>query len=588
MKKNTKEESNLINIEETQKYISNLYGVKPLYPGSDGYDQKETARQVGILCSTMEKIGLKNFGLLRDKFSIPPPKNQENNVRMIKDSMEAIVYKVKNGIENGAFSKETIASQFSDREFLCVEGTLLNLESILGEMSIGYKTIYDLFDYQKENMIEQIILENLMSQTRDSQGYGTTFTELYLSPGSEIHNVLSLKNAVADIYNLSKTTKEKDRYIVDIGAQSRGILIKTLSDKFYTKEFGENLIDGIVNTLSRSLPYYKEGMDKNKHATSIMDALERFGITSQSGLISNATFFKYNNYQPEIKENLFEIIKDVVMLKLNEKGSIRHPRIDTIKVRLIMESSMDDMSAQNMITKDAINYAKDLKLMKYAFEYIIPKDTKLNAQEFDNISEPLEYCLKNKIDIDFQKEKDNKLDSLIKKYLGESDNQKKEDTAKEYKCIQNIGLDKNVELIGMDSDFGKFLSRKDAPKLLKDFQNVYNHKLNDLIDYRKCDLKFIEECIKAIDKSESKKFTDLSFKQKFSRGIKQVANAVLCIPNMDMEKQLDRGSSVFNKIKPDLEKINFKGINLEDNRKINNSFINIVNNRLKKEDLKGR
>jgi len=121
---------------------------------------------------------------------------------------------------------------------------------------------------------------------------------------------------------------------------------------------------------------------KNKYAEAVMDTLEGFGINSVE-LTSSPTFFKYDNYEPKIKQNLQAIIKDATILKLNEKGLVDNSEIDKIKVRLTMESSMDDMSTQNIITKDA-------------FGYTIKEGMQLNSEKFGG-SHPLEYCVKNDI-----------------------------------------------------------------------------------------------------------------------------------------------------------------------------------------------
>jgi hypothetical protein len=54
-------------------------------------------------------------------------------LNLIKETIKSIVYQA----ENGSMPKENIANKFGDRDFVCKDGTLTNLQGILSEMTLG-------------------------------------------------------------------------------------------------------------------------------------------------------------------------------------------------------------------------------------------------------------------------------------------------------------------------------------------------------------------------------------------------------------------------------------------------------------------
>lgn len=83
----------------------------------------------------MEAIGFTKFPGLMAKFKNAPHKEEDiEMLTSIKQSMENMVYLTETS--NG-MSKKELAAQYNDRDFICEEGTLTNLQGIMAGMSLG-------------------------------------------------------------------------------------------------------------------------------------------------------------------------------------------------------------------------------------------------------------------------------------------------------------------------------------------------------------------------------------------------------------------------------------------------------------------
>lgn len=540
---------------KVQENMQSFYGQSPKYLSESGNNFEAVKDQVEKMCLEMEAIGLKNFGSLRSKFEVKPNKSDMPMLNLIKESMEAIVYQTK----NGTLSKEDVVNKFSDRDFICKDGTLTNLQTILSEMTLGQQGIEAFVVEQKDAMVTQMITE--MYRQGEFKEYPTVFR---LYKPMEIHNITSLKNAVAPQYGLLSKSKSEDRYIREVKGSSKQKMLDSLFDKFNTPEVAETFIDSIAMNMSSNIPYFETGMDPNAYSNTLIESVKNLGIGKH---LEHGSLMNYDGYMAQdIKEHMHEIIKDAVILELHEQGVIENPDIEKVKLRLKIEASMDTDVASNALSSEVLELAEQKNLKEYALKYTIDKGIKLDEDDF-GMSDPAQYCLENKIKINGQDARDYALDSIIDQYLKENDPEKKEKLNKRYEELQKIGQDKAPELLTLDSNIGKLLSKEDASKMLAEFKQTAGQNLEEQFDYKKCSLPLIEKCKEVAEKSNIEQVRDyskLSLKQKIKAAVSFVLGGVGAVFSVihsrkeNMQKLSERETriaNVYSGIEKDLEKI---------------------------------
>lgn len=561
-----KKPSEGIDQTKVQGNMQNFYGQSPEYL-SESADNFETVKdQVEKMCAKMEAIGLKNFGSLRSKFNVKPGAADMPMLNLIKESMEAIVYQT----ENGTLSKEDIVNKFNDRDFICKDGTLTNLQTILSEMTLGQQGIGAFVVEQKDAIVTQMVTE--MYRQGEFREYPSVFR---LYKPMEIHNITSLKNAVALQYGLLPKTKNEDQYIRDVSDSSKQKMLNSIFDKFNTPEVAETFIDGIAVNVSANIPYFESGMDPNAYSNSLIESVKNLGIGKH---LEHSSLMNYEEYTPQgVKDHMHEIIKDAVILELHEQGVIEHPEIEKVKLRLEIEASMDIDVASNALSPEVLELAEQKNLK----EYTIDKGIKLDADEF-GMSDPVQYCLENKIKINGQDTRDYALDGIIAQYLKENDPEKKEKLNKRYEELQKVGQDEAPELLTLDSSIGKLLLKEDAPKILAEFKQIAGRNLEEQFNYKKCSLPLIEKCTEIAEKSnmeQVKDYSKLSVKQKIQAAVCFVIGGIGAVFSVikskmeNMKKMSEREIKMVNTysgIEKDLKKISnksYKAVNPKEKAK---------------------
>jgi hypothetical protein len=473
-----KKPSDGIDNEKLQNYLKDIYGKKDddkiRETIEDQNSFQKVDEQVGILCSKMEELGISKFSALREKFAERKSEDSDaykskvyKNLNDIKDTMECIVYSAHNGV----LPPEDIKAKFSDRDFACNEGTLSNLQALLAEMTIEQKDLKTLVTDAKKSTTDQILRKLLYENNN--------FTErLLLKRPMEIHNIHSLRNLVADDYKFLKISASDDQYVADnLPEHYKNIVHTALQDAFQKPETIETMVQSIADEVTNILPTQLQPGQEKKIADSLSDSLENCGIKKEFENpdpdvipIENFTFINYEDYaHQDIKQNLNQIVRDCIVLRLNENKLINDsPEVNKVKANILIETSNND-EGTSLITEETINKIKDLKQETHALEYIVfnhPKevDDKMLQYTIDAVKENGSY------------QADSFLDNMKEKYQSIPE-QSKNQFNKKYRQIYKIANPTAPELLNVESG-AEFLQPE---------------KLTEKIDDKNFDLKLIEK-----------------------------------------------------------------------------------------------
>lgn len=317
-----------IDINQRDAHLIDFYKVPP----ASGKDDPALFRQQAIaLCDAMEKAGMQNFAGLRKKF--PENANPTPMMMSMKETMENIFYVMHH---HPSRSFDNLMNDFKDRVFICEEGTLTNLQVILGELTgaIGFDP---LIISVKRAWIEQI--------TRDTLIKGQ-FIECDPSlPGMEIHYISSLVNVVADEYHLLKKTEEEDKYLVKIGDESANILRDELNKKLQNPEAIDGFLDMLVSTIAGMIPEYDEEKYPKKneddkigyaYSEAIDEIVGRYGLNAGSDKL----IARKDGLEMGLKPQYQELTKHALIVKLHDQGVIKHPHVEFSRELLALEPDM--------------------------------------------------------------------------------------------------------------------------------------------------------------------------------------------------------------------------------------------------------
>ena len=429
--------------------------------------------------------------------------------------------------------KDVLVGQYKDRQFVCADGTLTNLQSILSDLSLGNQGIGAYVTQQGRDFVTQTATE--MHKKHEFPEFGARGT----SSAWEIHVISSLVNSVASEYGIKAKTGEEDHYLsyVPTHRSSRQKLSSALEQGLQNEETVSNFLDNIARNVAFGLPTYTKGKYKNPNEFNheVSDAIERLNINH---IISTGALVKLENYEPTgYKPNIESILKDATTIYLHEKGVLQIPEkdLELTKLRIDLEKSVDEMSSHNAITKDVLDAAQGKGNLEYAMKYAI--DNKLTLDE-DSLGKenPMEYAIDNNIKIDgidpkqyalkmvvdeyikadakdrpkleeqykellekIEKEgppdksektaKQYVLEKIIDQYLKTDDPALQNNLKEKYAAAQKLGEKQAPKLLTMESNLGQFLSNPKAPEILanhKDFKG--KSALTTDVDYTKCDL----------------------------------------------------------------------------------------------------
>ena len=511
-----------INPEAMNKHMSEIYGREPVYSTVDTLGARE---QATAICNRMQNLGMGNFAQLMDKFQPNMSAVDAKMADSIKETMEGIAYVVESSNDPAK-----VAAQFKDRNFICKEGTLTNLQAMLGEMSLSSAGVESYFTEQKKQLVTQTA--NDMYRKGEFSEYPWAFRQFQ---GMEIHNVTSLTNAVAPEYGLLAKTKEEDKYLKDISSRSRDKLSRALDQKLQSEEVINSVLDGVAMNVNFNLPVYdketyKGDIEANQFGNSVGEAIKTLKLVDKEGndIIRQETLVELENYKEQgYKKNVESILKDAVTIHLHEKGVIDHPDIEFVKFKIAIESSLD-MNGNLAIEKDTLDQAQDKGLLEKSMKYIIDNDLKLE-EDSCGMQDPVKYAIDNNIKIDGKDAKLYALDHTIDAYLRTQNPAEKKLLEEKYKAIHQIGVDKPVELLGVDSNLGKFVDSTNSAKVMAEYKGIKGLSAIESIDYTKCELPLIEKCVKATEQSNKEKPRDydkFSTIQKVAFGVSFVLGPV--------------------------------------------------------------
>ncbi len=402
--------------EVVSSYMKTFYGNEattypaPPYATVEKQDQAVKANEEALaICNKMQTLGFSNFSGLKSKFKDKPENEFEANQRdLIKKTMEGILCTFEKSV---APPKDVLVAQYKDRQFVCADGTLTNLQSILADLSLGNQGISAYVTQQGREFVTQTATE-MHQKNQFPEFVGT-----YRSAMWEIHVISSLVNSVASEYGIKAKKAEEDHYLSSVPTHrtSSEKLSNALEQGLQNEATVNNFMEGIARNVVFGLPTYTEGKYKNPNEFNqeVADSIARLNI---GDIINTAALVKLENYQPTgYKPNIESILKDVTTIFLNEKGVLQIPEkdLELTKLRIDLEKAVDDMSSHNAITKEVLDAAQGKGNLEYAMKYAI--DNKLTLDE-DSLgtADPMKYAIDNNIKIDGIDPKQYAIDNDIK------------------------------------------------------------------------------------------------------------------------------------------------------------------------------
>ncbi len=199
-------------------------------------------------------------------------------------------------------------------------------------------------------------------------------------------------------------------------------------------------------------------------------------------------------------------------------GLSKYKDIEFIKLRLAAEKDMD-LDGNSCIQQETIDKAKTMGNLDRLLLYAIDHNLKLDPEVYPAM-DPVKYAIENP-NLFSNKVKDIRvyaLDGVIDQYIRTNDPNKHKVLEARYRAIHNIGRKDDLQLLTLDSDFGKFVSNESSPQILANASKFLNQKSHDIsVDYTKCDLPLIAKCLKMNEKlqnTQSANYDNLSAKQK--------------------------------------------------------------------------
>lgn len=530
-----------IDPDSMRSHVTQLYGAEP----ADPTDDMLLARaQVQKMCDRIKTLGMDNFVKLVEKFQLNASKEEARIANSIKETMEGIVYMIDSSEDPGK-----VASQFKDRSFVCKEGTLTNLQAILGEMSLSSSGIDSYFIEQKKQLVMQTATD--MYRNGEFAEYPWIYRQY---KNMEIHNVTSLTNAVAAEYNLLAKTKQEDKYLKNISSKSHRKLSEALDKKLKSEEVITSMLKGVAMNINFNLPTYDEETYKEEAANdftkAVGESLNTLKLVDGKGkdIIDVSALLEMKKYMPKgYKKNVQSIIQDAITVHLHDKGVMQHPDIDFVRFKITIEQSLD-VYGNNAVDKDTLDKAQEKNCLEKTMQYII--DNNLKLDEDDGVTEdPVKYAIDNKLKIDGKDAKLYALEHVIDRYLKTQNSEEKKLLEEKYKEIHKIGEEKTIELLGVNSNLGKFLDNPNSPQIMAEYKLAQGLSATEAIDFTGCELALIEKCLKTTEQSNKEKPRDydkfstlqkVAFAFSFALGpIAAIVYSAIKSHNADNKKELE-------------------------------------------------
>lgn len=557
----------------------------------------------------MQTLGFTRFSQLSTKFYGHHDKTEAQQLAQIKETMEAILFKVDNSSES---QREKIVSLHKDRIFLCNEGTLTNLQCILAETTLGTQGIDAYVIAHTRGFVTQKAVE--MYRTRQ---FHDCLPRTYNPEGWEIHDISALVNIAGPKYGLKLKTKAEDNYLKKIergiSSNSRKKLAMALERALSTQVAVDSILGNIATDVSSNLPLFISDPGAPNFTTTVNNALETLKLDH---ILPAQALVNYNQWtETGYKPNVQSIIKDATIIYLNEKGALEIPPQELVltKLRIELEKGIDE-NGTSAITKAAIDAAQTQGQLSYALQYAIDNKLKLAIGTDDfHTADPMQYAIDNHIKIDGIDAKQYAVKMVIDEYLKADDKDKpglevqyktllteikkegprdasvksakrcafesiieqyckaddytgRQFLQEKYKALQKLGKDHAPKLLTLQSNLGRFLNHPNTPEILANHTDFRGqNSLIPEIDYTKCDLCLIKKCKEVHEKaSKARDYDSLSTAQKvavaFATLIPIVAVIAYCAMKSRNKSEKNRlaeqwGGAVLSDVKAEIETV---------------------------------
>ena len=356
-----------------------------LHRDSSPQEIKDFRRQAKALYKKGVELGLVNLIDLKGKFdSVKDGDVQQDgfhNIDEIKKTMERIIFQVAADSEKG----KQLDPKFNDYQFLCGEGTLTNMQSILQQLVLNSATVDDMLTLTKKQMIEQYTTEFYTKNIDFLERLEGMHSEAIY----EVHNISSLLNKVADDYGLIKKTKQDDQYLQDyINEDVQALLKSSIERQLNSEHSGEILIDLTADRIMSDLPKFKVGNDKEL-IESLDEFFQNLGVADKLNTYSLLDFDEVTYQIKGYKENALEVIKDTLAIHLHDKGTVLNPDIDFLRAKVeYFDSQLSEVQGYEIL-----EYVKNKGLEEKILLYALDKDYEIDGKD------PIKWAIDNNLNI---------------------------------------------------------------------------------------------------------------------------------------------------------------------------------------------
>ena len=334
------EASTPLNKKDVTKYLKSLYENDPVKLNKNisraNFDPFYS--QLVKLQSQLNNCGLNNLNIT--KYIQQTEYIDHNKLNILKTTAEAIVYNIyKKGVQNIPIKV------YKHVELQCIPGAITNLQNILKELTID-SNIYTKIANIKSMVIDQSlrgIAVNLFNTNNKKE------------EGNEIHIISSMRNLVSDEYHLTKKSSAEDGFLKKITNNKVQAIFVQLAKNFQANN--QNNLSFIIESITEYIENNVPKEDLKALTEEFPGWLKKFlDLDDSNDLITPYTLADINPKTYEVKglkSNYTEIIKDIVIQNLQEKGlllDLKLPEISLLsKLNLTEDAALSKLNYFNII-----------------------------------------------------------------------------------------------------------------------------------------------------------------------------------------------------------------------------------------------